>query len=146
MNRQIEFRGKRVDNGEWVYGWLIRGQKKDRIWYIVADILTSQLVPVDPATIGQFTGLLDKNGKKIFEGDIVVKDGYIWFDDDKPNYRGTVEWVFSQWQVIAHCVNPNKRGISNGANFPINDDGIDDGQKTDWQVIGSIHNNPELIP
>lgn len=93
----------------------------------------------------QFTGLHDKNGKEIYEGDIVVKDGYIWFDDGEPNYRGTVEWIFSQWQVVAHCVNKDKRGISDGINEGINDDGVDDGENTRWIVLGNVHENPELI-
>ena len=87
----------------------------------------------------QFTGLLDKKGKEIYEGDVVVQDGYIWFDEGEPNYIGTVEWVFSQWQVIAHCVNQHKQGISDGINYGLNDEGWEDGKKTTWEVIGNIY-------
>ena len=93
----------------------------------------------------QFTGLLDKNRKEIYEGDIVVKKGYIWFDEGKPNYRGTVEWIYSQWQVVAHCINVDKRGISNGINEGLNDDGVEEGKKSGWEIIGNIYENPELL-
>src|SRR6056297_1997562 len=94
----------------------------------------------------QFTGLYDVNGVEIYEGDIVVvPDIYLWFDNDgQPNYRGVVEWVFSQWQVIAYCVNPDRRGISSGINYGFNDSGVDEGEKSDWLIVGNIHQNPDL--
>lgn len=95
--------------------------------------------------IMQFTGLLDCQGKEIYEGDIVVKDKYIWFEKGKPNYRGTIEWILSQWQVVAHCVNPDKAGISDGINEELDDYRIEAGERLEWEVIGNIYENPELL-
>lgn len=68
MSREIKFRGKQIDNGEWVYGYLA---DEDYINDINSIDLSS--IEVDRDTIGQFTGLLDKNGKEIYEGDIVER-------------------------------------------------------------------------
>ena len=72
--REILFRGKRADNGEWVEGTLYQIGKEQNPFIMLVN-RCAESHEVDPATVGQYTGLTDKNGTKIFEGDIVkIKD------------------------------------------------------------------------
>lgn len=69
--REIKFRGKRLDNGEWIEGDLLR---MNGHWFIFPDPAPEGIdkYEVDPATVGEFTGLKDKNGKEIYEGGPLV--------------------------------------------------------------------------
>ncbi len=144
MSREIKFRGKRADGQGWLQGYFFRSWDDT---YMAWGMTNGKpdIVKVDPATVGHFTGLKDRDGREIFEGDVVVQDRYKWFDDGVPNYRGTVEWVYSQWQVIAHCINPEKRGISDGINEGLNEDGFNEGGCSEWIVIGNVWDNPDLL-
>ena len=123
--REILFRGKRIDNGEWVEGyfvnlWLMHHQKYQPI------ITDNNAVSydVDPSTVGQYTGLTDKNGKKIFEGDIMAFTAY-GFD-----YVGTVEFAYGSASVMCEHTSPflDQAVSKHGA-----------------YIIGNMHDNPELL-
>lgn len=143
--RKISFRGKCYDDGEWIFGSLLDNDiivtkgavEVDEDYVNIVDEWSSVL----PETIGQYTGLKDKNGKRIFEGDIIVSEEYPFSHDGDIHYVGTVEWIYSSWQYIMHCVSNSIRGISNGIN-----DFLDNGDETTrFQVIGNIHDDIELL-
>lgn len=131
--REILFRGKRVDNGEWCYGVpLVEGWSKTTYIasYEYSSLAFVQQIEVIPETIGQFTGLTDKNGKQIFDGDICqIKD--ISYADETPF---VVEWnnEYSGW-------------FWKELSFSSPTDTITPEIAETAKVIGNIHDNPELL-
>lgn len=125
--RNIIFRGKRLDNGEWIYGGLLQSNKYElpcKCAYMPSPTLTGESFwkvlldyEVDPATVGQYTGLQDKNGKKIFEGDI-LSDGAFTYE---VRYKGTGFVTILDGHVYTMDTRPTKI------------------------VIGNIHDNPDLL-
>ena len=134
--REILFRGKRLDNGEWTEGYLLEQNTPSYNAYVVphimieqdnrhTDILEHEIEEVDPATVGQYTGLTDKNGKKIFEGDI-VEGG----DFDAEEGYGVIRWEDGAFEVATETFL---------GTFHENYWG------KDFEIIGNIHDNPELL-
>lgn len=146
MDREILFRGRRLDNGEWVEGSYMEHYYSSRFGCVSAiftndDVLCKTYrIPVDPSTVGQYTGLTDKNGKKIFEGDII-----------KTHYANAKKCDFVEQVVFdggRFCGLYQRGGAKQWAPLPSGTPHIaqDKSVYMDWcEVIGSVHDNPELI-
>lgn len=152
--REILFRGKRLDSGEWVYG----GYKYEKLGEYIAAIfiiesLTSGVFEnhrVDPKSVSEFTGLTDKNGKKIFEGDIVE---FYFFDKEHKNTK-TMQ---VEWRDSGFCMRELFRNYRLADDFSIIDEKIftyrNDVRNGVYktknvyfiEVIGNIYDNPELL-
>lgn len=178
MNREIKFRGKRLDNSEWVFGYLytmpIRNTVASLILtndfeeefrhgtrdYDLGFHLWKDLFPVDKETVGQLTGLYDKNGREVYEGDILdIKefDNLLmeeFSDDDSRFDLFTIEEV--KGELRAEYISPvvYNEGCfdvsTNGAYFNMYISSIWGDMKRssplfEFEVIGNIYDNPGLI-
>lgn len=117
--REYKFRGKSKRDGEWFYGNLYDKDAKGNTHICT---LKKGCLVIDPDTVGQFTGLHDKNGKEIYEGDICKCDGVfkiIWYDD------------LCRFAVVS----------ANGCLFY----NVEKDSAKYWEVIGNCHDNPELL-
>lgn len=132
MNREILFRGVRPDNGEWVYGYLLEAVncitdkkstfivEQDATYFGYGEFAGS--FEVIPETVGQFTGLVDKNGNKIFEGDIIAKG----FD------RYEVRWNAEQMRWGTYLNDYELAGFTKFS-------------EPFFEIIGNIYENKELL-
>ena len=142
MDREILFRGKRKPGEEWVYGDLIRekdafGEICTRIFQIKGNGLFRKN-EVDPETVCQYTGLTDKNGRKIFEGDICEFSVFDYNDHDT-QYKGIVVYSGSRFMLWK----------SKESEYYGYDGGFDldwvVSQDDEFKITGNIFDNPELL-
>lgn len=122
MNREILFRGKRIDNGEWVRGLPFSFHANNNVEGI--ETYDGERHKVDQSTVGQYTGLTDKNGNRVFEGDVMEFDAYGF------HYKGVVSFVDGNFCVI--CNHPDASPF------------LDDVIKRHGAYGINVHDEPEL--
>lgn len=148
MNRHILFRAKRLDNDEWAYGDLLHLPNGDVV--ILSD---KGYTKVKPETVGQYTGLTDKNGKKIFTGDIIryCDEDCYYYPEDCTEFFGEVVQERGAFGIGTQNELPLE--LENWCN---NDNFVSlweiywnlnccDGELPMIEVIGNIYDNPELL-
>ena len=140
--REIIFRGKK-DDDEWVYGSFCMDALEQFNGLCGVDGFIRlydkgkgkmQTYEVDRETVGQYTGLMDKNGKRIFEGDIVAQN---WYDYDEPRDDSFGKVVFCEYDCSFSVMDVNKDGF-----MPLGRCGS---YHWEVEVIGNIHGNQELL-
>ena len=131
--REILFRGKRTDNGEWIEGYLVEKTIfsifDTHLSFVIykkpTNIYHEEYREIDPSTVGQYTGLTDKNSTKIFEGDIIQNTA-------NGNF-GIVRWYDEHAAFVIHGINDNKTYW------------LFDNDFSKVRIVGNIFDTPELV-
>ena len=133
--REILFRGKDLSgvlNRSWIFGSLDTTENEYTIMIYPDRFGNKCRIFVDPKTVGQYTGLTDKNGKKIFEGDIVKREYTLWNGETKKTRETQIGVVSYSNKECGFCFDKvcNLRKPWDGDTL---------------EIIGNIHDNPELL-
>ncbi len=130
--REILFKAKRIDNGEWVEGGLVIDHSRSNLFeYRMQPVESGVLYapPINPETLCQYTGLTDKNGNRIWENDILIAH----LDESYPEdvtYE-TIEWGMSGW-VTREAGSTDRQYL-------------DEFDLEHYEVVGNIFDNKELL-
>lgn len=132
--REILFRGQRIDNDQWVYGNLLKRELQNGYAAKMVSFTDLTYLEVDPETVGQYTGFLDYNGKRIFEGDIVKvldeSSGEVNPLDSNTGL-GEVEFLLSGIWYVSGTIQNGLGELKTGYSL--------------IYVVGNIYDNPELL-
>ena len=134
--RTIKFKAKTLEDGDWIVGDL--NHLVDGVY--ISNDNGNNMAQVNTDTVCQFTGFLDKNGKEIYECDILRSDEYPFSnmeDDARDNYFGITEWSDEEAMFLLTCVkNPSSsvRGISDGISDEITQQKLEG-----CEIVGNIH-------
>lgn len=136
MNREILFKAKRTDNGEWVEGYYVKYQpcasRPEYVHGIVPTYASAlYMIKIDPNTLCQFTGLTDKNGRKIWENDIIKTSQYGVDNGDGRNFAGFDIFSIS-FSECSFCLMNKWRRFNLRPN-------------RDMEAIGNIFDNSDLL-
>lgn len=123
--REILFRGKRIDTGKWIEGSLVVAADRYYIYVLIGNELAE--FEVDPKTVGEYTGLKDKNGIKIFEGDVVRSIRY-----------AVVKWHWVLGGFVLY--RPPESLFSSNRYWMLFDVGL-----APYEVVGNEFDSPELL-
>lgn len=155
--REILFRGKRTDNGQWIYGYYffenINVYANFNGCHYVHPCGQNQAFSVIPETVGQYTGLTDKNGTKIFEGDI-----FKFSDEIFESYYTSCGTEYNSWEVenygvVGFC---EDTGRFDFVEYKFNENSVEADLHenhdiefyefvSDLEIIGNIHDTPEML-